>query len=175
MARGLVIGNVVNSSSGKPMVGAEVGITNIWGFDVNGPLVSYQVPRIEIKKGYPTERRPTDGNGIFKIPFSWDTANADNLGRVAGAVSLPVRVIVFPSQESKTFDGSAIKVVDGVQLIDNIKSGKLILAGSGQEILDKLDPALKAALSGQDLGSVPFTMLSVDQIAILGIMPNLSY
>jgi hypothetical protein len=83
---------------------------------------------------------------------------------------------VFPPQgDYKTFEGGAMLALDVPQLIEEFKNGRLLLYGTGQNILDRLTETLKGALSGQDMGPVPFTALSIEQVAIIGILPNLPF
>src|SRR5262245_61790687 len=128
MARGLVIGQVFDVS-GTPLKGAQAGLSAIRGFDVNGVLVKFSVPTINIEVGsspktkVSTERRLLNDAGVFVIPFSWNSADADNFGRVAGVLTLEVKVTVVTDQENKSFVGDGFKVFDAVQFVQNIKAG----------------------------------------------------
>ena len=181
MARGIVFGQV--TKSGKPLAGASAALSSIRGADANGILVQYNVPREKQEIGsWPykntilTEQRITNADGVFVIPFSWDQYSADNLARVAGVDVLNIKVTVFDSDTSyKTFWGPGYKVPDIVQLINNIKTGMLLQSGSNKEILDKLKPEFKNAITGKEFNGIPFTMLSTDQTAILGLLPNLAF
>jgi hypothetical protein len=171
MARGIVIGQVFDSSS-DPVADTQVALTAVRGADVNGVLVKYTVPRITYRN-LPIEQRLTNGDGVFAIPFSWDEANADNFARVAGVDIIQIKVTVLLETEGKSLEGSGFKVLDGIQLLNNIKTGELMGTGSFQDIFDELKPQFEDAITGDEFHGIPFTMLSTEQIAILGLLPNL--
>ncbi|MFA5119723.1 hypothetical protein [Zavarzinia sp.] len=179
MARGIILGSVTNSV-GDPMSG-DVSLSSIRGGDSNGILVQYSVPMIEQKVGsWPFDTKVKVASrklvaGCFAIPFSWPTT-PDNLARAAAVDLLDVKVTVMDeSSNYKTFWGKAAKVIDGVQFVNNVKAGKVMMSGSPEDILKSLKPDLKKAIKGDELDQIPYTLLSVDQIAILGLMPGLQF
>jgi hypothetical protein len=175
MGRGFIVGNVVDST-GRPVAGAEVAVATIRGLDVNGRTISYAVPNMVVKPGFPpNQNRPTNTAGVFKIAFSWDSVNADNIARVAGQDPLEVKLIVFVGTANKIYEQFATKIPDSIEIIQAVKDGKLLLAGTPKDILDKLTPLLRDALDGKDLDSIPFTLLSTDLIMIFGIAMNLVF
>jgi hypothetical protein len=174
MARGFLVGNFVDNTTGLPLPLLEVGLTNLRGADVNGRNINFDVPQAEITRGILGPRRLTDALGIFKIPFTWPVT-PDNLARVAGQDLLDVDLIAFQGLASKSFKGTAAKIPDALQIIEVIKSGQLLLVGSSKDVLDKLTPLLKNSLDPKDLSAIPFTMLSTDLIMIFGVFVNVRY
>ncbi|PWR21056.1 hypothetical protein [Zavarzinia compransoris] len=180
MARGLILGTITDGS-GDAIDDLEVSLSAVRGADCNGILVQYDVPLAEKKIGsffFSTKvkvgSRPVK-NGVFAIPFAWPTT-PDNLGRVAGVDLLAVKITAIDGKGVvQNYWGKAAKVIDGIQLVANIKSGQVLLSGSPKDILKSLKPEMKKAVKGEDLSSIPFTLLSTDQIALLGLMPDLTF
>ncbi len=177
MARGIIIGSLVDAG-GDGIDGADVSLSSIHGADSQGILVAFDVPMAKREVGgwFKTTvsgtSRVTRSGGFFAIGFSWPT-NPDNLARVAGVDVLDVKLTVI-KDKLKTFWGQAIKVLDVPLMLENFKAGKFLMSGpSNQEILKKLKPEFKKAITGKEFDGIPFTMLSTDQTAILGVMPGL--
>lgn len=181
MARGIIIGSVVDAD-GDGIDGAEVALSSIHGADSQGILVTYHVKmqKRDIgswphKSTVSDDRRVTRAGGFFAIGFSWDT-DPDNLARVAGVDVLDVKLTVLTDDGYETFWGPAIKVLDTGVMLSNFKAGKFMMEGpSNREILNKLKPEFKNAITGKEFDGIPFTMLSTEQHAILGVMPALQY
>jgi hypothetical protein len=121
----------------------------------------------------PIETRRTNAAGLFAIPFSWDSAEPNNLARVAGVQTLQIKVAAVGFGWIRPFWGQGFKVPDVVQLIENIKSGNLARSGDLQRVYDKLKPQFKDVLTGKEFSGIPFSMLSTDQTAILALLPDL--
>src|SRR5437764_15328266 len=114
MARGMVLGRVIDATTNQALKGVEVGISNITGADANGVQVSFKVRMEKDSTGsYLTERRATNGDGVYVIAFSWDEADADNYARVIGANnSLKIRVFVIGDGQGTSSKSKSIPETD---------------------------------------------------------------
>jgi hypothetical protein len=182
MARGVVFGIVMSGSD--PVSGARVGLSALRGADSNGTLIQYSVPPEKIEAGnwfhkisFTSETRATNDAGIFILPFAWDQTSPDNWGRIAGTDVLTLKVIAFKPDSTAyaTAEGVAYKVPDGIQLMAEIKSGKALLESSNKDILKDLKQQYKDAIKGDEVKPIPYTFLSTDQIAIVGIARTISF
>jgi hypothetical protein len=179
MARGLVIGQVFKAAGHGPEANADVSIAAIRGADVNGSLVTHTVP-MKSRGGYSTALRPTNDAGVFIIPFRWDETSSDNWGRVTGADTLKIKVTVISADGNRIgrSDVDGFKVMDGLQLPNDIKNGLVLRQGAGRSAIanltpDKIKPAFKKAITGKEFDGLPFTLFTTDQTAILGLLPGM--
>jgi hypothetical protein len=119
--------------------------------------------------------RVTHSGGFFAIGFEWDSADPDNLARVAGVDVLDVKLTAINNDYlANNFYGKAIKVLDVAEMLHNFKAGKFLMSGpSDQELLKKLKPEFKKAITGKEFSGIPFSMLSTNQTAVVGIMTDL--
>jgi hypothetical protein len=177
MARGLVIGQVFKSAGHGPEVNADVSISAIRGADVGGNLVTHSVP-MKSRDGYKSALRPTNDAGVFIIPFQWDQMSSDNWGRVVGADTLKIKVTVISADGNRIgrAEGDGFKVLDSLQLPNDIKNGLVLRQGAGRSAIanltpDKIKPDFKKAITGKEFDGLPFTLFTTDQTAILGLLP----
>lgn len=176
MARGIIVGRVTDDSSAAA-VGAQISLLNINGAFVNGVQIPFKVPKVtaEVGSGWfktpmPVESRESQAEGLFAIPFSWDSSNADVFARVVGNDSMTFKIIAQKGQDYRTSWGKACWVPDLIQMLNNIKTGQLMMKGEVKPIFDKLKPQFKNLITGKEFEGIPFTMLSTEQIAIVGVI-----
>lgn len=150
----------------------DVALSAVRGTDVNGILINYIVPKVE-KGANMVQQRALNGAGVFVIPFTWNTWDANDLARAAGADILQIKVTVIPAEgDYKTFEGEGYKVPDAVQMLENIKAGRLARSGDTSKIFQKLRPEFQKAVTGKEFSGIPFSILSPDQIAIFALLPD---
>jgi hypothetical protein len=173
VARGIILGNIIDST-GSPVNAGSAQIVMVQGGDVNGRNVNFNPVKIKDKYRKVLNELLRDG-GVFVLPFNWNPAS-DDLARVAANELLDIKVIVFSegSTDYRTFWGKAGKVPDVVQMLNNIKNGRLIASGDTGDLWKKLKPEMKNAVTSKEFDS-PLTMLSTEQTAIIGVMPDCRY